>query len=50
MELFIFWHPLTLYAAVRILDDPPSPQQLSTYLTDGPFPNQKTFKYKHSKK
>ena len=53
--------PLPLYAALRILDDPPSqsPQQLRTHLIDDPFLNQKTYKYirishllkyKHSKK
>ena len=51
--------PLPLYAVVRILDDPPSPHQLRTYLIDGLFLNQKTYKdirisdlliYKHSKK
>ena len=45
-----------LYA---ILDDPPSPYQLRTYLIDDPFLNQETYKdirisysmkYKHSKK
>ena len=51
--------PLPLYAVVRILDDPPSPHQLRTYLIYGLFLNQKTYKdirisdllkYKHSKK
>ena len=53
--------PPSLYAALRILDDPPSqsPQQLRTHLIDDPFLNQKTYKYirisyllkyKHSKK
>ena len=43
------WRPRSLHAAVRILDDPTSPQQLRTYLIDDPFLNQKTLKYKHSK-
>ena len=37
--------PPPLYASVRILDDPPSPQKLRTYLIDGLFLNQKTYKY-----
>ena len=58
-----FFNPLTLYAPVHILDDPPpsSPPflQFCTYLMDGLFLNQKTnnnirisysLKYKHSKK
>ena len=52
-------HPSLLYAAVRVWDDPSSPQQLRTYLIDGPYLNQKTYKdirisyslkYKHLKK
>ena len=40
------WYPLSLYAAVHILDEPPpSPNQLRKYLIDGPFLNQKTYKY-----
>ena len=51
--------PLSLYAPVHILDDPPPFLQLRTYLMDGLFLNQKTnnnirisysLKYKHSKK
>ena len=33
-----------LYATVSILDESPSLQQLHTYLIDGPFLNQKTYK------
>ena len=53
-------HPLPLYEAVRILDDPPPfLHQLRTYLIDGPFRNQKgnkdiwisySLKYERSKK
>ena len=35
-------NPLPLYAAVNILDEPPI-NQLRAYLTDGPFPNQKSY-------
>ena len=51
--------PINLYAAVRILDGQISPSQLRTYLIDGPFFNEKTYKdirmlyslkYKHSTK
>ena len=51
--------PLSLYAAVRILDDSPSTNQLRTYLIYDPILNQKTYKdiwisyslkCKHSKK
>ena len=41
-------NPLLLYSAVHILDDPWSPFQLCTHLTDGSFLNQKhikTFEY-----
>ena len=53
------WYFLPLYAALRILDDLQYPHQLSKHLMDGPFRNQKTYKYirisyllkyKHSKK
>ena len=43
------WHPLLLYAAARILDEPPSLRQLRTYLIDRRFLNQKaikTFEYR----
>ena len=54
-----FSNPLSQYAPVHILDDPPPFLQLRTYLMDGLFLNQKTnkkirisysLKYKHSKK
>ena len=50
--------PLPLYAAARILDDRPSPDQLRTYLIDCSYLNQKTYQdirisysleHKHSK-
>ena len=36
--------PLPLCAAVRILVEPPSPNQLRAYLIDGPFLNQNIYK------
>ena len=53
------WDPVPLYAAVLILDDRSSPDQLRTYLIDCPFRNQKAYQdirtwysleHKHSKK
>ena len=34
---------LSLYAAARISDDRPSPDQLCTYLIDWPYLNQKAY-------
>ena len=39
------WPPFPLYTVVRILTDPLSLHQLRTFLIDGPFLNQKTYKY-----